>query len=80
MLKALFFLTWLVLYQITPLDIKKKAIVLFHTLSIYYHATANWSAIKYTYLIPGNICLQDESMVKPMYTLVMIHHHVERIV
>ena len=25
------------------------------------------SAIKFTLLIPGNVCVQDEGMVKPMY-------------
>ena len=33
----------------------------------------------FTRLIPGNVCVQAEDMVKPMKTLVLIQHHVERI-
>ena len=40
--------------------------------------TAYLSAIKFARLIPGNVCLQAEGMLKPMKTLVLIQHHVER--
>ena len=39
----------------------------------------NKSAIKFTLLTPGNVCVQAEGMLKPMKTLVLIQHHVERI-
>ena len=29
--------------------------------------------------IAVNVCVLDEGMVKPMYTLVLMQHHVERI-
>ena len=37
------------------------------------------SAIKFTCLIRGNVCVQAEGILKPMKTLVLIQHHVERI-
>ena len=58
------------MYSRTPLDIK-KIIVLLHTLSAYS------SAIKFTRLISGNVCVQAEGMLEPMKTLVLIQHHVE---
>ena len=61
------------MYSGTPLDIK-KFIVLCYT---YQQLTAYSSAIKFTCLIPGNVCVQDEGMVKSMcmYILVLIQHH-----
>ena len=56
-----------------PLSILKKFFIL------YQHITAYSSAIKFTRLIPGNVCAQAEGMLKPMKTLVLIQHHVERI-
>ena len=41
--------------------------------------TAYSSAIKFTLLIPGNVCVQAEGMLKFMKTLVLIQHYVERI-
>ena len=41
--------------------------------------TAYLSAIKFTRLIPGNVCVQAEGMLKSMKTLVLIQRHVERI-
>ena len=35
--------------------------------------------MKFTRLIPRNVCVQAEGIVKPMKTLVLIQHHVERI-
>ena len=46
---------------------------------LYQHVTAYSSAIKFTRLIPGNVCAQDEGMPKPMKTLVLIQHHVKKI-
>ena len=63
------------MYSGTPLDIKNIYIVLLHTLSAYN----SLFTIKFTHLIPGNVCVQAEAMVKPMKTLVLIQHHVERI-
>ena len=63
------------MYPGTPLDIKKKFIVL---LLLYQHITAYLFAVKFTCLVPGNVCVQDEGMLKPMYTFVLIQHHVER--
>ena len=54
----------------------KKIIVLLHTLSA---MTAYSSAIKFTRLIPGNICVQSEGTVKHIKILVLIQYHVERI-
>ena len=39
---------------------------------IYQHITAYSFAIKFTRLIPGNVCVQAEGMLKPMETLVLI--------
>ena len=60
-----------------PLLMSKKFIVLLHTLSAYI--TAYSTDIKFTRLIPGNVCVQAEGMLKPMKTLVLIQHHFERI-
>ena len=60
-----------------PLLILKKIIVLLHTLSAY-----NSLLVRYkVYLSDPRECLctQAEGMVKPMKTLVLIQHHVERI-
>ena len=46
---------------------------------LYQHITTYSSAIKFTRLIPGNICVQAEGMVKPIKTAVLIQHHIERI-
>ena len=40
---------------------------------------ADSSAVKFTRLIPGNVCEQDEGMVMPVYTLLLIQQHAERI-
>ena len=45
----------------------------------YQHITAYSSATNFTRLIPGNVCAEAESMLKPMKTLVLIQHHDERI-
>ena len=60
-----------------PLLILKKYIVLVHTLSAFNSFLAHYKV--YCQGIPGNVCVQDESMVKPMHTLVLIHYRVERI-
>ena len=52
-----------------PLLISKTFIVLLHTLSAY---SAYSSAITFIRLIPGNVCVQDESMLTPMKTLLLI--------
>ena len=52
-----------------PFLISKKFIVL-HILSAYI--TAYSSGIRFTRLIPGNVCVQAEGMLKPMKTLVLI--------
>ena len=39
---------------------------------LYQHITAYSFAIKFTRLIPGNVCVQAEGMLKPMETLVLI--------
>ena len=41
--------------------------------------TAYSSAVKFTRLIPWNVWVQHESMVKTIYTLVLIQYHVIRI-
>ena len=46
--------------------ISKKFIVIL--LKFYQHITAYSSAIKFTRLIPGNVCVQAEGMLKPMKT------------
>ena len=35
--------------------------------------------MNFTYLIPGNVCVEAEGILRPMKTLVLIQHHVERI-
>ena len=60
-----------------PLLILKKIIVLLHTLSAY-----NSLLVRYkVYLSDPRECLctQAEGMAKPMKTLVLIQHHIERI-
>ena len=47
----------------TPLDIKKKLQYFF---VLYSHITAYSSNMKFTRLIPGNVYVQDEGMVKPL--------------
>ena len=64
------------MYSVTPLDIK-KIIVLLRTLSAY-----NSLLVRYkVYSSDPRECLrtQAEGMVKPMKTLVLIQHHVKRI-
>ena len=47
---------------------------------LYQHITTYSSAIKFTLLIRGNVCVKAEGMLKPMETLVLIQHPVERVV
>ena len=46
---------------------------------LYQHITAYSSAIKFTRLMLGNICVQAEGMPRPMEILVLAQHHVGRI-
>ena len=46
---------------------------------LYQHITAYSSAKKYTRLIPGNVRVQAERMLKLMKTLVLIQHDFKRI-
>ena len=65
------------MYSETALDIKKV-----YSSSSYFisrYITAYLPAIKFTHLIPGNVCVQAEGMLKPVKTLVLIQGHVERI-
>ena len=49
------------MYSGTPLDIKKESLQFFFIL--YQHTlTAYSSDIKFTRLIPGNVCVQTEGM------------------
>ena len=63
------------LYSETPLDIK-KIIVILHTLSV---SNSLLVYSKFTRQIPGNVRVQAEAMLKAMKTLVLIQHHVKRI-
>ena len=64
------------MYSGTPLDIK-KIIVLLHTLSAYNSLLVRYKV--YSSDPRECLCPQAEGMVKPMKTLVLIQHHVERI-
>ena len=57
-----------------PLLILKKIILL---LILYQHIAAYSCAIKFACLVPGNVCVQDEGMMKLIETLVLIQYHVE---
>ena len=64
------------MYSGTPLDIK-KFIVFLHILSAY-----NSLLVRYKVYLSDHrecLCTQAEGMVKPMKTLALIQHHVERI-
>ena len=64
------------MYSGTPLDIE-KVIVLFHTLSAYNSLLIRFKVHSSN---PSEcLCKQAEGIVKPMQTLVLIRHHVERI-
>lgn len=45
----------------------------------YQHRTAYSLAIEFTRLITEKFCVEDECMVNPMYTLILIQQHVEEI-
>ena len=60
--------------QESPLILKKYIVIFI----VYQHITAYSSAIKFSRLILGNICVKAEGMVKPMKALVLIQYHVER--
>ena len=62
------------MYSGTPFDKK-----IYSSFSYFISITVYSSAIKFTRPIPGNVCVQVEGMVKPMKTLVLIQHHVEKI-
>ena len=59
-----------------PLLILKELIFFF---ILYKRITAYSSAIKFSRLIPENVCVQAEGMLEPMKTLVLIQQHVKRI-
>ena len=52
------------MYSGTPLDLK-KFIVLLHTLQ---YITAYLHSASFTRLIPRNVCVQAEGMMKPVKT------------
>ena len=60
-----------------PLLISKRFIILLHTLSAYNSLLAHYNV----YLSDSRECLctQPEGILKPVKTLVLIQHHVERI-
>ena len=60
-----------------PLLILKTFIVLLHTLSAYNSLLVRYKV--YSSDPRECLCTQAEGMVKPMKTLVLIQHHVERI-
>ena len=61
-----------------PLLISKKFIVFLYTLSA-YNSWLVHSTITFTRLIPGKVYVQGQRMLKPMKVLVLIQHHVERV-
>ena len=63
------------MYAGAPLDIKK--IIFLHTLSAYNSLLVRYKV--YSSDPRECLCKQAEGMVKPMKTLVLIQHHVERI-
>ena len=65
------------MYSGISLDIKKKIIVLLHTLSAYNNLLVCYKV--YSSDPRECFCTQAEGTVKPMKTLVLIQHHVERI-
>ena len=60
-----------------PLLILKKFIILLHTLSAYNKLLVRYKV--YSSDPRECLCTQAEGMVKPVKTLVLIKHHVERI-
>ena len=64
------------MYSGTPLDIK-KIIVLLHALSAYNSLLVRYKV--YSSDPRECLCTQAEGMVKPMKTLALIQHHIERI-
>ena len=62
-------------FQEPPL-ISKIFMVLLHTLSRYNSLLVRYKVYSSD---PGNVCVQAEGMLKPMKTLVLIQHYVERI-
>ena len=64
------------MYSGTPLDIK-KFIVILHTLSTFNSLLVRYKV--YSSHPRKCLCTQPEGMLKSMKTLVLIQHHVERI-
>ena len=46
---------------------------------LYQLITAYSSAVTFIRLISGNVCVQAEGMLEPIKTLVLIQHHIKRI-
>ena len=63
-------------HPVTCLDIKKVHSSSLH--ACYQQITADTSTVAFTRPLSWNVCVQDPIMVKPMYTSVMIQHHVKR--
>ena len=67
----------------TKIDQRDKKIIYFPAqqwfrLTLHLHHAYS-STVKFTRLIPWNFWAQHEKMVKPIYSLVLIQHHVVRI-
>ena len=62
------------MYSGTPLDVKKVYSSCSYFISIYNSLLDRY---KVTCLIPGNVCVQAEGVLKPMKTLVLIQQYVE---
>ena len=65
------------MYSRASLDIKKRIAVLLHTLAAYNSLLLRDKV--YSSHPRECLCTQAEGMVKPIKTLVLIQHHVERI-
>ena len=64
------------MYSETHLDIKKQLEFFF---MLYQHTTVYSSVIKFIRLTSENVCAQAKGILKPIETLVLIQHYVERI-
>ena len=64
------------MYSGIPLDIK-RVIVLLHTLSAYNTLLVRYKV--YSSDLRECLCTQPEGMLRSMKTLVLIQHHIERI-
>ena len=57
----------------------QESLLILKKFTVLCHALSAYNSLLVRYKVSENVCVQAEGMLKPMETLVLIQHHVERV-